>query len=105
MSGIVQALGDGPIRDRRLRTRTIAHCMAIVDEAQKEAATYAEAITLAREELSRYLVSQADITHVCAVGQRVVFPMEAGHEVIVGDSAVVLLNEESILAVYEGASA
>ena len=106
MSGIVQTLGDGPVRDQRIRTRTIAHCLSILDDAQREAATSCEALTLAREEMGRYLVAQADATHVCHVGQRVIFPMEAGHEIIVGESAdpMVVLSEDAILAVYEGAA-
>lgn len=107
MSGIVQAVGDGLERDTRIRARTIARCLSILDDATIEAATSAEALILAKEEIGRYLRSANEQTHICEVGQRVIFPMEAGHEIVLGEdteNAVVIVAEDSILAVWDAAS-
>ena len=104
MSGIVERVGDGAERDTRIRTRTIARCMAILDDAEVEAGTPSEAIALAKDELARYLRDAGEIGHVCEVGQRVIFPMEAGHEIVIGEdteNALVIVSEDSLLAVYD----
>ena len=107
MSGIVQTLGDGPERDKRIRARAIARCLSILDEASIEAATNAEALILAKEEIGRYLRDSSEQTHICEVGQRVIFPMEAGHEIVIGEdteNAVVIVAEDAVLAVWDSAS-
>lgn len=104
MSGIVLRVGDGAARDRRIRAATIARCLAMLDDAEREAATSAEALYVARDELGRYLRDSGEMESVCAVGQRVIFPMEAGHELVLNedtDGAVVIVGEDSILAVYD----
>jgi len=105
MSGIVQAVGDGPERDKRIRARTVARCLSILDDAVIEAATPMEAILVAKEEIGRYLRDASDnSTHACEVGQRVIFPMESGHEIVLNEDAehaVVIVSEDSILAVYD----
>lgn len=105
MSGIVQAVGDGCERDKRIRARTVARCLSILDEASIEAATPTEAILIAKEEIGRYLRDATDnAQHICEVGQRVIFPMEAGHEIVLNEDtehAVVIVSEDSILAVYD----
>lgn len=105
MSGIVVKLGDGPERDKRIRARAVARCLAILDDATIEAATPDEAIILAKEEIGRYLRDASDHTqHICDIGQRVIFPMEAGHEIILNEDsehAVVIVPEDSVLAVYD----
>ena len=104
MSGTVQVLGDGPERDKRIRARTVARCLSILDNAEIESATPAEALAIAKEEIGRYLRDAGEQTHVCEVGQRVIFPMEAGHEIVIGedtDNAVVIVAEDSILAVWD----
>lgn len=106
MSGRVIRQGDGSKRDRELRRATIAHCLAILDEADKEAATGREAILIARDELRRYM-ARAERRHVCEVGDRVLFPMEAGHEIVLGErteEAVVILDEDSVLAVVDNSA-
>jgi len=108
MSGIVQRVGDGPERDRRLRSKAIARCMQILDDAEVESATLTEALILARDEMSRYLRDVAELEHIAEVGQRVIFPMEAGHEIVLGEDtegAMVIVSEDSILAVYDNEEA
>lgn len=107
MSGIVVRVGSGYERDRRIRSAAIARCMAILDDSDVEAATGREAVVLAKEEMARYLRDAGGIESVASVGQRVVFPMEAGHELVLGEdssNAMVLVAEDSVLAVFEGAS-
>ena len=105
MSGVVHAVGDGCERDKRIRARTVARCLSILDDATIEAATPMEALLLAKEEIGRYLRDATDHTeHACEVGQRVIFPMEAGHEIVLNEdteNAVVIVSEDSILAVYD----
>lgn len=106
MSGIVQRLGTGAQREKTIRRAAIARCLSILDDADIEAATGREAISLARDEMQRYLQQAEDIGHLCEVGQRVIFPMEAGHEIVLGentDDAVVIVSEDSVLAVYDAA--
>lgn len=106
MSGIVQAVGSGHLRDRRIRKAAIARCMAIIDDAQVESASAAEALLLAKDEMSRYLREAEELESIANVGQRVIFPMEAGHEIVIGEheEALVIVAEESILAVWDAAS-
>ena len=104
MSGTVIRLGDGPARDVSIRARTVARCLAILDDATLEAATATEALILAKEEIGRYLRDVSEAEHICDVGQRVIFPMEAGHEIVLNedtDQAVVIVSEDSVLAVYD----
>ena len=104
MSGIVTQIGNGPYRDQRLRQATIARCLAILDEAEIEAVSKAECVQLARDEMIRYMQAVAKGEPTVQVGDRVVFPMDKGHEIVFNedtDGAVVILNEDDVLAVYE----
>jgi co-chaperonin GroES (HSP10) len=105
MSGIVKSIGAGHLRDRRIRTAAIARCMRILDDAEVEAATKGEALAVAKEELGRYLRDAEDLGSIAEVGQRVIFPMEAGHEIVIGehDESLVIVAEESVLAVCDAA--
>lgn len=106
MSGIVQALGTGPDSHRRIRSVSIARCIAIVEELAEqfpEATDYANAV---RDGLGRYFAQMTELDHICAVGDRVVFPMEAGHQIVVGEDtegAVLVLSEDAVLLVCEPA--
>jgi hypothetical protein len=54
--------------------------------------------------MARYMADIEDVPHVAEAGQRVIFPMEAGHEIVLGEDtegAVVIVSEDSILAVYD----
>jgi co-chaperonin GroES (HSP10) len=104
MSGIVQRVGDGSFRDRRIRTASIARCLSILETAYESSSSGVEAFATAREEMARYMADIEDVPHVAEAGQRVIFPMEAGHEIVLGEDtegAVVIVSEDSILAVYD----
>lgn len=104
MSGTVIRRGDGSARDARLRAKVIARCAAILADAMVETATPGEALVMAQEEIARYLRDVTEVEPLCEVGQRVIFPMEAGHEIVLGEdaeAAVVILDEDSVLAVYD----
>lgn len=106
MSGIVLRVGNGYLRDQRMRSVTIARAMGLMDEARADAATGAEAIAVWRDLMQRWLREIEACASICEVGQRVIFPMEAGHEIVLGedtDESVVIVSEESILAVYDAA--
>ena len=104
MSGIVTRIGDGHYRDRRIRQAAIAHCLAILDDAEIEAMSKAECVQLARDEMGRYMQHVCKADPIVQVGDRVVFPMDRGHEIVFNedtDGAVVILNEDDVLAVME----
>lgn len=103
MSGIVAQVGNGYLRDRTVRKKAIARCLSLLADAQLEAATADEAIAIAKDEMGRYLREIDALESVAAIGQRVIFPMEAGHEIVIGESeqALVLVSEDSVLAVYD----
>ena len=107
MSGIVERVGSGPDRDKRIRARAIARCLCILNDAEVDAGTAREAIVVAREEIGRYLRDATEnLEHICEVGQRVIFPMEVGHEIVLGedtDDAWIIVSEDSLLAVYDPA--
>lgn len=106
MSGTVERLGTGPERDKRIRARTIARCLTILDEAEADHPPVV-ALAVFRDEVGRYLRDATDNTdHIAEVGQRVIFPMEAGHEIVLGERTEetrVIVSEDSILAVYDAA--
>jgi co-chaperonin GroES (HSP10) len=104
MSGIVTQIGNGPYRDQRIRTAAIARCLAILDDAEIEAVSKAECVQLARDEMCRYLHNIAKGEPTVQVGDRVVFPMDKGHEIVFNEdneSEEVILNEDDVLAVYD----
>ena len=104
MSGVVSDVGTGPARDVRIRAAAISHCIGILDDARIEAASPDNALYLAREELVRYLRQADRAEHLVTPGDRVVFAAEAGHEVVLNEStdeAVIVLNEDDVLAVLE----
>lgn len=107
MSGTVIRLGDGPERDKQIRAKTIARCISIVEEMDRDRLIPLSADAVAPtivSELTRYMRQAESIGHACEVGQRVIFPMEAGHEIVLNeatDDAVVVLSEDAILAVYD----
>lgn len=102
VSGTVVAIGQGVREATRRRKAIITRCLQIVEDAD-DAVTKDEAITRIRDGLVGYLRSDEDV-HACAVGQRVIFPPEAGKEVVLGDSeehTLVMLAEDELLAVYD----
>lgn len=108
MSGVVSEVGLGPARDVRIRSAAIARCMRILDDARIDAANAESAIVWAREEMGRYLRQSERIEPLVKAGDRVVFAAESGHEIVLDeatDDAVIVLNEDDVLAVMEQASA
>lgn len=104
MSGIVTRVGNGPCRDQGIRKAAVLRCLAILDEADIDTVTKAECVSLARDEMLRYLAAVFSINPTVQVGDHVVFPMDRGHEIVFGedtDGKVVILNEDDVLAVYE----
>lgn len=104
MSGRVVALGDGPARDARVRTAAVSRCLTILDDAAVESATKDDAVSLAKAEMQRYLQQATEIEHICQIGDRVLFPMEAGYEVTISedeDSTRIFISEDAIVAVCE----
>lgn len=103
MSGTVTALGSGPEHDKRIRTQAIRDCIAAVTEVD-ETFRHAAPTQAALEELGRVLRLDPDPEHDVQIGDRVIFPMEVGHEIVIDErtqDTVLVINEESILAIVE----
>ncbi len=95
-SGVVVAVGDGPTRDARIRAATIARCMAIVEEL---AHAHPDSLhASAMDELRRYRNQTARFDSV-TVGERVVYPAEAGLKVTEDGIDYILLNEDDAVAI------
>jgi co-chaperonin GroES (HSP10) len=104
MSGTVVSLGDGPYRERQLKRAVVARCLAILDRADSEHGNAELAINEARNEMQAYMASAEAIGHLVQAGERVIFPMAAGHEIVLGENtedALLVISEDSILAVCE----
>lgn len=102
MSGRVAAVGTGSAREWRIRCATIARCRSILEHAEVETVTAEDALRVAREELARYLRHAEDLGHPFAVGDRVAFAAESGHELVLDEAtndAVIVLDEDDVLAV------
>lgn len=108
MSGTVIAVGNGPASHSRLvKTRATALRDAIdaVDEVSEQF-RHPAALQVASENLARLLRSTPAAEHLVKVGDHVIFPMNAGHEVVLGentDEAVLILDEDAVLGVCERA--
>ena len=104
MSGIVIAVGDWPATLRRIYARAIKDAIERASEAF-DCTTAPRAVgDFVAGSLGQLLHQAPNPEHHVTVGQRVIFPMEAGHEIVLNeatDEAYVILNEDSILAVYE----
>lgn len=110
MSGTVIALGSGPERDldreRRVRALAIKDCIDAVSEADDQF-RHPPVTQVILDNLGRMLrldPPDAGLSYDVKVGDRVIFPMDAGHEVVIGEDAkgaTVILTEDSILAVVE----
>ena len=103
MSGTVIALGEGPKHDRRVRTQAIRDCIAAAEEVAEQF-RYPACVHVLLENLGHMLRIDPPAEHDVRIGDRVIFPMDSGHEVVFGegvDAATVILDEESVLAVIE----
>lgn len=108
MSGIVIAVGNGPASHARLvktRATALREAIEVVDEASEQF-RHPAALQVASENLARLLRSTPAAEHLVSVGDRVLFPMNAGHEVVIGENtedAVLILDEDAVLGVCESA--
>lgn len=96
-SGVVVAVGDGPARDAKLRAKVIARCIAIVEELAKTD-YQGDNIVAIQDELRRYK-NQAERFDSLTVGDRVVYPVEAGLTITEDGIEYILLNEDDVAVV------
>jgi len=98
MSGEIVAVGNGPAAAHKVRTATIAKCLALIDEVadQVPAAALRKA---AHDALAAYLMSQVQVSDV-SVGDHVVFPYTAGQKLDVDGSTYLLMAEDDLSAVW-----
>jgi co-chaperonin GroES (HSP10) len=100
MSGVVIAVGDWPATLRRVYARAVKDAIDCVN-GHPDAGRWSTRYDVA-EDLGKLLMEAPNPEHHVNVGDRVLFPMEAGHEIILNedtDDAIVILNEDSVLAV------
>jgi co-chaperonin GroES (HSP10) len=98
-SGLVVAVGDGPARDQRIRTATIARCMAIVSELDDDVRVDSDSIaSVILTELRRYK-NQTERFDSLSIGDRVVYPVDAGLKVSEDGREYILLNEDDAVVV------
>lgn len=101
MSGVVMAVGDWPATLKRIWTRAVKDCIDRIEDADSADASdcaYFGGL------LGQLLQEAPSPEHHVHVGDRVIFPMEVGHEIVLNedtDEAYVILPEDSIIAVYE----
>jgi len=103
MSGTVIAIGLGPAHDVRVRAEAIRDCISVVSEMDEQF-RHSQATQACLDELGRLLRREPTPVHDVEIGDRVIFPMDVGHEIVFGeksDQSTVILNEDSILAVCE----
>lgn len=108
MSGRVHTLGDGPLRERRIKQAAVARCLALLDQADAEGSDPELVLHVARREMQAYMASAEAIGHVCAIGQRVVFAPGAGADIHLEHAGadptwLIVIPEDSLLAVVETA--
>ena len=100
MSGVVIAVGDWPPTLRRIWARAVRDAIERVESVGD-----GDSVTRnATEALGDLLHEAPEPEHLVHVGQRVIFPMDAGHEIVLNedtDEAVVILPEDSVLGIYE----
>jgi len=105
MSGIVLRVSDQDSRILRARVGTVAHCLRLLDTHGSAKTCCAQV----RDAITDYLRGLANASESSAVkvGDRVVFPMDAGHQLTVGedlDGSVLVIPQEALLAIVPAAS-
>ena len=99
VSGTIVAVGNGPARDQKIRSR----CFTLVEELAamgvRDPQDYLAAIDTYRTSIERFEPS-------VAVGDRVVYPLEAGLTVTEDGQTYIVMNEDdvAIVAVEEAAA-
>lgn len=97
VSGTVIALGTGPARDQRIRAACIARCIAIVEELAEMGVHGLDVIA----ELRRYKNDIERLGHLVAVGDRVVYPVDAGLALSEDGADYILLNEDDVIVIAD----
>lgn len=90
VSGVVMAVGDGPQRDQRIRLAAIARCMALAADCSSPDAL--AAMRRYRDEIERF-------DPPLAVGDRVVYPVDAGLEITEDGHTYILLNQDDVAVI------
>lgn len=99
VSGIVVAVGDGPARDAKIRAAVISKCIGIVEEIGQlfkgDTSPELDMVT----ELGRYKNHAETFDSEIHVGDRVVYPVEAGLTLTEGGETFILLNEDDVVVI------
>jgi co-chaperonin GroES (HSP10) len=100
MSGVVVRVSDCDYRVLRARVATVAHCLRLLDQIGLEHSCCGRV----RDEMTAYMRGLANDAGEGSVkvGDRVVFPMEAGHQLVAGedvDGSVLVLSQDALLAI------
>ena len=104
VSGTVAAVGPSGSRLRfEARQRAIRDCCETIDRV---AQTFQQpaALQVAREEVAS-LLGTWDLEHDICEGARVVFPVEAGHEMTQDGVRYILLNEDDVAVIADEVAA
>jgi co-chaperonin GroES (HSP10) len=99
MGGEVVSVGNGPAAAHRIRTKTIARCMKLLDEVAERVPSQALRVQL-MDELARYQMETVCLSEV-QPGDQVIFPYTAGQKIQVDDQTYILLAEDDISAVWK----
>lgn len=93
VSGTVIAVGLGPKRDQKIRLACISRCMAIVEELASMAICDPQDYIA---ELGRYRDTIERFEPSIHVGDRVVYPLEAGLTVTEDNRTLITMNEDEV---------
>lgn len=102
VSGTVIAVGNGPARDARIRKATITRCMGIIDELAEMGVRDPQEY---RAELERYRQQAERFPSDIAVGDRVVYPIEAGLTLTEDGATYIVINEDDAVVIVPEATA
>jgi co-chaperonin GroES (HSP10) len=100
MSGTVLRVSDTDYRLLRARVATVAHCLRLLDTHGSAHACCSQV----RDAMTDYMRGLANDSEFASVkpGDRVVFPMESGHQLVVGedlDESVLVIPQDALLAI------
>lgn len=98
VSGTVTATGKGSERIHKVRSATVARCISMLEELIELGTRDPQEYVA---ELRRYQGTLAAPDDGIAVGDRVVYPVEAGLTITEDGTTYVLLNEDDVAIVVE----
>lgn len=101
VSGVIVAVGSGPARDQKIRTATIARCIGIVEDLSElhDTNETISAMDDVLAEMRRYLGQLEKYTGSLTVGDRVVYPVDAGLKLTEDGREYILLNEDDVVVI------